>query len=200
MAGMSTSRVVTIEEPEQIQALVHPLRLRILEALREPNSAAAVARSVGASRQNVNYHLKELERVGLVRRVGERRAGNFVETLYRSSANAYLVSPRAAWGGERRLRALRDQVSLERLVELGERLGRDAAALLDRAAFDAAEIASASVEAEVHLADEDTRAAFLDEYLAAVTPILRRYGRRRGATYRVALAVYPDPESKEESS
>jgi DNA-binding transcriptional ArsR family regulator len=188
-------RVASIEDPEQLQALAHPLRLRILEALRAPASAAAVARTIDASRQNVNYHLKELERVGLVSKVGERRARNFIETLFQASATAYVVSPRAAWGDERRMRAVADQVSLERLVELGEELSRDAAILLDRAAFDGEEIASASVDVEVMLADEEQRAAFIDEYLAAVTPIARRYGQRDGSRYRLRLAVYPYPHA-----
>jgi hypothetical protein len=83
---------------------------------------------------------------------------------------------------------------LENLVRVGERLQRDAAALLDRAAFDGEEIPAAAVEAEVRFADEATRAAFLDEYLAAVKPLLQKYGRRQGDAYRVALAAYPDRE------
>jgi DNA-binding transcriptional ArsR family regulator len=195
-ATRPATRVVSITDPEQLQALAHPLRLRVLEALRSPASAAGVARVLGANRQNVNYHLKELERAGLVRRVGERRRGNLVEQLFEATGTAYVVSPRAAWADPRRIGALADQLSLERLVDIGERLGRDAAALLDRAAFDGEQIASASVEVEVRLATEEARQQFLDEYLAAVAPVLRKFGRRRGSRYRVALAVYPDPDEE----
>ncbi len=188
----------TIGDPEALQALSHPLRVRILDALRQPDSAAAVARRLGEPRQKVNYHLKELERAGLVVAEGERRNGNFVENLYRSAARTLVVLPRAAWGDPRRLAALADQVSLENLVGLGERLARDAAVLLDRAAFEAEEIASAVVEAEVRFGSEADRAAFLDEYLAAVGPLLRRYGTAAAGTpYRVALAAYPDPSPEE---
>jgi DNA-binding transcriptional ArsR family regulator len=190
--------VRTIGDPEALQALSHPLRVRILDALRQPDSAAAVARRLGEPRQKVNYHLKELERAGLVVAEGERRNGNFVENLYRSAARTLVVLPRAAWGDPRRLAALADQVSLENLVGLGERLARDAAVLLDRAAFEAEEIASAAVEAEVRFGSEADRAAFLDEYLAAVGPLLRRYGTAAAGTpYRVALAAYPDPSPDE---
>ena len=185
--------VRTINDPDELQALSHPLRVRILDALREPDSAAAVARRVGEARQKVNYHLKELERSGLVVRTGERRNGNFVESLYRSSARTLVVSPRAAWGDPRRLAAMADQLSLENLVNLGERLARDAAVLLDRAAFDGAEIASAAVEAELAFESEADRAAFLDEYLATIGPLVKKYGTKGGAPYRVAVAVYPNP-------
>jgi hypothetical protein len=48
-----------------------------------------------------------------------------------------VISPRSTWGDDpRRAAALADQVSLGTLVAHGEQLQRDAAALLDRAAFD----------------------------------------------------------------
>jgi hypothetical protein len=50
------TRIVT--ENDAIAALTHPVRLRVLDALRTPESAAGVARAIGQSRQNVNYHLK----------------------------------------------------------------------------------------------------------------------------------------------
>jgi DNA-binding transcriptional ArsR family regulator len=192
---LTVERVVTIDDPDQLQVLAHPLRLQILAALRDEGSATSVARTIGATRQNVNYHLKELERVGLVVSTGERRRRNLVESLFRAAGNAFVVSPRTSWG-EGQLRALRDQVALEQLVELSERLGRDAAALLDSAAFDGAEIPSACVEVTVHLAEQRDREQFLKEYLKAVLPILRKYGRASGNEYRVSFAVYPSPDKE----
>jgi DNA-binding transcriptional ArsR family regulator len=189
-------RVALIDEPDAMQALAHPVRVAILEALRSPASAAAAARTVGRPRQNVNYHLKELERAGLVRRVGKRRNGNFIETLYESVAGTFLISPRAAWGDPRRMKAMADQHSLENLVLLGERLQQDATALLDRAAFDGEEIASAAVTAEIRFTDERERAAFMKEYLKKLGPLLEKYGRKTGDAYRVALAVYPQGEEE----
>ena len=194
MGSTTRRRVHVVDDAGTLQALVHPLRARMLDVLRDPASAAAVARAVGQSRQNANYHLKELERVGLVERVGERRNGNFVETLYQTVANTVVVSPRATWGDPRRQRALSDQSALENLVIVGERLATDASALLDRAAFDGEEIASAAVEAEVRFENEDARAAFLREYVSTLGPLLAKYGASDGDAYRVALAVYPDPD------
>jgi hypothetical protein len=69
--------------------------------------------------------------------------------------------------------------------------------LLDRAAFEGEEIASVSVEVDVRFATEADRAAFLEEYLTAVGPLFRKYGKRDGDVYRVALAAYPDPVADE---
>ncbi len=191
-------RVQQIEDPEALLALGHPLRVRILEALHAPASAAAVARELGESRQNVNHHLKSLERAGLVKRVGERRKGNFVESLYEAVARTLVVSPRASWADPRRGQALAEQQALARLVDLGERVHHDATVLLDRAAFDGDEIASAVVEAEIGFASEAERAEFMKAYLAAVGPLLREYGQRAGERYRVALAVYPHAQTGEQ--
>ncbi len=185
-------RVEVLDDAERVAALAHPIRIAILEALRAPSSAAGVAREIGESRQKTNYHVKALLDAGLLKPVGERRRGNFVEQLYQSVAPTFLVAPALAWSDDRRVDALRRQLPLEHLVRLGERLQRDAIGLLDRAAFDGDVIPAAAVEAEVRFADEATRAAFLDEYLAAVRPLLKKYGGKRGDAYRVALAAYPD--------
>ncbi len=197
MKHVALHAVEDLADADRLQALAHPIRVQILDLLREPLSGAALARRIGEPRQKVNYHLKELERAELVRRVGERRSGNFVESLYRAIARTFVISPRVAWGSPLRAKAFGAQLSLRTLVTLGERLQRDAAVLLDRAAFDGEEISSASVVGEVHFASGDERAAFMKEYLAAIEPLLKRYGSKKGMPYRALIAVYPKPERGE---
>lgn len=184
--------VHVIDDPEQVAALAHPLRVAILDALREPDSAAGAARTIGDSRQKVNHHVKALLDAGLIRSVGERRSGGFVEQLYQSVADAFMVSSRLAATSERRVDALRQQLPLEHLVELGERVQRDAIELLDRAAFDDEEIPSLAVEAEVRFPNADARSAFMVEYVEALKPLLKKHGARKGEAFRVAVAVYPE--------
>ena len=192
-----TIRVRSVTDPRAVQALAQPMRVQVLEALREPASAAGVARRLGEPRQKVNYHLKELVRVGLARHSGERRRGNFVEQLYQAVARRFVISNAITWDAERLQATLRDQVSLAHLADLGERLQQDAAGLLDRAAYEAVEIPSATIEAEIRLGDAASRARFLEEYLAAIGPLLKKYGvadeaGTGGDVYRLAVAVYPD--------
>lgn len=190
--------VQVLDDPEALQVLGNPLRVQVLEALREPASAAAVARQIGQPRQKVNYHLKELESAGLVRQIRERRVGNFVESIFQAVARSFLVSPEVAWSDPRRLETLKRQHSLRTLVFLGERLQRDAAVLIDRAAFGGEEIASASVTAAVSFASEAEREAFLDEYLKVTAELLNRYGKKEGEPYRVVLAAYPETDGGQE--
>jgi DNA-binding transcriptional ArsR family regulator len=190
------SRTQTVEDLPALQAIAHPVRLKMLELLREPKSAASLARELGEGRQKANYHLKELERGGFVRPAGERRKGNMTEQLYEAVAGAVLVSPRLMWSDGRRAEALRDQAALASLVDLGDRIQSDAAELLERAAYEDAQIPSAVVEAAVTFKDAASRSQFMHEYLEMLGPLLKRYAAHRdaGTRFRVALAVYPEPE------
>src|SRR5215468_1027066 len=190
---MATGPAV-VDDRDQLAALTHPTRLRILDALRTSDSAAGVARRLGEPRQRVNHHVRELVKAGLLVAAGERRKGNFVEQLYESAAGTFVLSPRLTWGDGARLAAIADQVSLHHLVDVGERLQRDAAALLDRAAFDGAQIPSATVEATVRFADAPARAAFLDEYLALTAELVERHAAPEGEAFTVTLVVHPAPE------
>ncbi len=119
MSTLSKMPVRTLTGDEAFALLGHPLRVQIVDALHGPDSAAGLARRIGATRQKVNYHLRELERAGLVERAGERRAGNLVETLYRAGARTFLVPPRLTWSDPGRTEAMHEQHSLERLVLAG---------------------------------------------------------------------------------
>lgn len=186
--------VLAIRDAASLQALCHPTRVALLEALREPASAAAAAREIGQPRQRVGHHLKTLEQAGLVVAVGTRRNGNFVETLYRSAARTFVVAPEVAWADPRRLETLERQHSLQTLVRIGERLQRDALVLLDRAAFDGDDVPSAAVSAEASFASVGEREDFLREYLQATRELLERHGSKQGDPYRVVLAVHPRTE------
>jgi DNA-binding transcriptional ArsR family regulator len=189
-------RVAVLDRPEQVAALGHPLRVALLAALREPTSAAGAARLIGEPRQKVNHHVKALLDAGMIRPAGERRTGNFVEQLYVALAGSFVVSSRLTWGDGARDDALAGQLPLEHLVVLGDRVQRDAAALLDRAAFDGEDIAAVAVDADVTFPDEAARADFLAAYVASVRDLVAEHGGRGGPVYRVALAAYPDPEEQ----
>lgn len=190
---MATTLV--LDDPEAIAAATHPVRAALLAAMRTPTTAAEAGRRTGQSRQNAAYHVRALAEAGLLRHVGERTTGRFAEQLYEAVAPTIVISSRSTWGDDpRRAQALADQASLGQLVEHGERLQRDAAALLDRAAFDGEEVASASVAVELRLAGEAGRAAFLHDYVEAVRRLVRQHGAPEGEPYRVVLAAHPDPE------
>jgi DNA-binding transcriptional ArsR family regulator len=70
-------RTYTLEDPEALRALAHPLRGRLLAALRldGPATASMLARRYGESSGATSYHLRMLARYGFVEDDPTRRAG-----------------------------------------------------------------------------------------------------------------------------
>ena len=87
--------VAVIEDPAAAGVSLDPMRSRLLAALAQPGSATTLAAQVGLSRQKVNYHLRALERHGLVELVEERKKGNMTERVLRATAASYVISPAA---------------------------------------------------------------------------------------------------------
>ena len=65
--------VHVIDEPDIAAVILDPLRARLLAELTVPGSATTVAAALDLPRQKVNYHLRALENVGLVRQVTSRQ-------------------------------------------------------------------------------------------------------------------------------
>src|SRR3989440_12574685 len=103
--------VCLIDDLERAAALLKPSRVDILRQMASETTCTEVGAALGQTPQSVNYHVKALERAGLVERVGERRGRGTVEGIYRAKAPAYWLCPRLVGtvGGER---AARDHASL----------------------------------------------------------------------------------------
>jgi len=92
--GTAPAREVTVvERPGQIKALSNPERVRILTLLIErPGTAKQVADWVEGTRGRVHYHIKELEKAGLVELVAKVEKGGVVEKYYRAVARNFYVA------------------------------------------------------------------------------------------------------------
>lgn len=180
-----------VESPEQAMALLNPLRSEILSRLTEPASAAEVARGINEIPQRVNYHLKALEKVGLVRKVGSRQVRNLVEVLYLAIARTYILSEALNWASDT-VQQMKDQGALSHLVNTAERIKRDALLLMERSDQEA-DIPSATLDASIRLASAEQRSAFVEEYVQLVNQLVKKYQSKADGqeTYQVILAVYP---------
>jgi DNA-binding transcriptional ArsR family regulator len=75
---------------EQLRALSHPLRLRMLEVLREgPATASALGRRLGESSGATSYHLRALAKAGVVE---EDERGSKRERWWRRVDSFTLIS------------------------------------------------------------------------------------------------------------
>src|SRR5215470_14560661 len=60
-----------------------PFRLVLLKGLEQPESASGLARRLGLPRQQVNYHLRELERAGFIEMSEARQRRGCTERVMR---------------------------------------------------------------------------------------------------------------------
>ena len=89
----SSAAMQVLQEANQGAVLLHPMRLKLIGRLADPNSASGLSREFGIPRQKINYHLRELEKEGLVRFVRQQRKGNCLERIVQATARSYLISP-----------------------------------------------------------------------------------------------------------
>lgn len=72
------------------KALAHPLRARILVVLTERSASPNELKDLlEESLSDVSYHVRQLDKSGLIELVGERRVRGAVEHYYKATARAY---------------------------------------------------------------------------------------------------------------
>src|SRR5215210_3637039 len=77
--------ITNIDDPRYVKAMSHPLRVRILALLEERTaSPVELAGWLGASLGTTAYHVRTLERIGLIELVHETRVRGAVEHHYRA--------------------------------------------------------------------------------------------------------------------
>lgn len=185
--------VAVIESPAAAEVALDPTRTRLLAALREPASATMLAGVVGLPRQKVNYHLKTLERHGLVELVEERRKGNVTERLVRATAAAYVISPAALAPVQPDPTLAPDRLSVRWLLALAARLVRDVGTLLIGAERARKRVVTFAMEGDVRFASPADRAAFAEELTAAIATLVDRYHDESagGRRHHLVVAIHP---------
>ena len=87
--------VLEASTPEQLKALAHPLRNRILFTLGDGATVSQLSTRLGTNKGNVAHHLAVLERAGLVRRAHTRQVRGGTERYFTRTARRLRVPPRA---------------------------------------------------------------------------------------------------------
>lgn len=187
--------VAVIEDPAAAEVSLDPVRARLLAELAQPASATALAARVGLPRQKVNYHLRALERHGLVELAEERRKGNVTERVMRATAASYVISPAALAAVQPDPARSPDRLSARWLLAVAARLVRDVGDLVTGAARAGKRVATFALDGEVRFASAADRAAFAEELAASVTALVAKYHDETaagGRPHRVVVAVHPN--------
>jgi DNA-binding transcriptional ArsR family regulator len=192
--------VAVIEDPAAAEVSLDPIRAKLLAALAEPESATTLAGRVGLPRQKVNYHLRALEKHGLVELVEERRKGNVTERVLRATASSYVISPSALAAVAPDPERAPDRLSARWLLALAARLVRDVGSLLAGGEKARKRVATFGIDGEVRFASAADRSAFAEELATAVAGLVGKYHDEAadgGRRHRVIVAIHPTVEREQ---
>ena len=196
--------VAVVEDPAAAAVMLDPRRSRLLAELSEPASAAALAARLGLPRQQINYHLRTLEKHGLARVADERKWGGLTERRLVATARPYLVSPTALGPLATDPGRTRDRLSASYLLALAARVVREVGRLLRRSDETGKRLATLSLDTEIRFASPGARARFSRDLVAAVGELVRRYHDEAapgGRPHRLVVSAYPTPtHAKEKKS
>ena len=195
--------VTVIENPAAAEASLDPIRAALLAELAEPGSASTLAARVGLTRQKTNYHLRALQRHGLVELVEERRKGNCTERVLQATAASYVISPTAlpeavAPDPSREP----DQRSARWLLAIAGRMVREVGELITGASAAGKPLPTLGIDSEVRFASAKDRAAFAVELANAVNGLVSKYHDEAapgGRPHRFLVALHPTITNTKES-
>jgi DNA-binding transcriptional ArsR family regulator len=191
-----------IDDPAAAAALLDPVRSQVLEMLRSPDSATGVARKLGLPRQRLRYHVKELERHGLIEHVEDRRKGNCVERLMQATARRYLISPEAVGGLDMDPEVVRDRFSSDYLIAITGRTLQEVTRLRVGADQAGKKLPTLTLDSDVRFANPAAQGAFVEELGDMLATLIQKYHRPRaasGRSFRFIATGYPAP-AKENAS
>lgn len=183
-----------VRDAAEAAFLLEPTRRRLLAELKEPESAAGLARRLGLPRQRVNYHLRELERAGCIELVEERRKRGCTERLMRATARAFILSPEAVGAFGETPGEAADRASVGYFVASANRALREVGELEARARKAGKRLATLTLDTEIRFGSAAARAAFASELTAALTELTTRYHDAeapQGRSFRLTTLIHP---------
>jgi len=191
--------VSTVRDAARAAHLVNPRRGHLLVHLTEPASAAGLARKLGVPRQRLTYHLRALERAGLIECVGKRRKGNCVERLMRVTARAFVISPEASGSvGAGAAASARDRLSAAAQLQAAARTIEEVAALEARATAEGKRLATLTIDTAIRFPNPAARRAFTEDLTDAIARLVARYhddAAPGGRLFRLLVCAHPTAKS-----
>lgn len=122
----SIKEIMIVEDPAAIKLLFTPKYAEILKLVgAEELSVSDIARKLDVNPGSVHYHMKELEKHGLVKLVREEIAGGVVKKYYRAAARHFTINASNPKSAPALAEAGINQEFLERLVKAMSFFGYD---------------------------------------------------------------------------
>jgi len=188
-----------IDQPDRVRLALSPLRRQLLERLRTPASASQIASELTIGRQRVNYHLRALERAGLLELVEERQRRGCTERVLVTRARLFVVDPTVVNAGEplaaaKHPGAAQDRFAAEHLITSAATTVREVARMQARAQEEGTRLLTVTIDTELSFptpADLERFADKLADFVAREAAALESTpGNRR---YRLVIGAHPAP-------
>jgi hypothetical protein len=147
----------------------------------------------------VAYHVRELERFGLVETVEERRRGNCVERVVRATARRFVISPEVLGSLGLSEADAMDKLSSDYLIAVAAQTIRDVSALRERAVVARQQLPTLTLQLDLRFDTAQARASFASELTEFLAAAVRRYHEPdapAGRTYRFNVTGYPAPPAQ----
>jgi DNA-binding transcriptional ArsR family regulator len=154
---MGDVAITYVDSPDRVRAALSPVRRDLLKRLRTPSSASRLAAELELPRQRLNYHLKVLEKAGLVELVEERPRRGCVERILCTRPGALVVDPTIVTG---EFTKVHDQYAAEHLVGVAATAVRDVARMQAGATRADKRLLTFTLETEVWFAQPSDVHAF----------------------------------------
>ena len=186
--------VQVLRNPADAAVVLDPIRLKLLENLTEPQSAASLSRLLDIPRQKINYHLRELERIGMVKETETRKRGNCTERLMIATATKFLVSPEALGNLGAGPQENEDRASAAYLLNTAARTISDLSELRRLADAAGMRLSTMTLESEIRFKSPADRNAFTQELAYTVAQLIAKYHdtlSTDGRTFRFMIGSYP---------
>lgn len=116
-----------IEDIEQLKCISDPLRVEIIHLTGlEPLTSQMLSSKLNIPRPKVHYHLKELEKQGLIQAVKTEQVRNFIQIYYQPVAQAIIASPdlllKASDEGKNFLDPIMVEIEADKINDFSEEL------------------------------------------------------------------------------
>ena len=191
-------------DPDVLGAVSSPLRRQLLDRLHEPASASELSKEMNLSRQALNYHLRELERLGLVELVEERRRRGFVERILRAKPGRLVVDPAVlepiAAAMDLPTPSELDRHAAEHLAAVAGRLVRDVVTMQEEAQQAGRRLLMFTVETDVRIASPAAVDRFATALADAVARVVSEHDTPGGRHYRVVAGGHPRRQLRQGAS
>ena len=188
---MSNSMTM-VDDAATARLALSPLRRRLLARLRTPASAAALSEEFAMPRQKLGYHLRVLEKAGLLADAGSRRRRGFTERMLETRSDALIVDPMILAPADADAVGKQDRFAAGHLVRTAAGIVRDVSRMRAAADAEGSRLLTFTVEADVAFAAPDQIELFTARLAEALAGIAAEFAPKgEGRAYRVTIAGHP---------